>query len=198
VAVARSTLLHLWQLGTFRPHHAFDALQAMPAPAWGFRVVVAFNLTISLTSLLALQLLGRNPLLPSSLTFLPTERYYLAEMAFLPLLRTATWLLGAATSHLAIRLTGRPSEVDTILNIGGLVYLVVMPYTFAVDWTAIALDAYDFGLIAILHGSIDLVWSVALLTIGLRRLLLVPTTLALASALLSATTTLPLLAIFAR
>lgn len=99
MVVARSTLLHLWRLGTFHPQRAFDDLGAMPAPGWGFRVVVAFDLTIPLNALLALHLLGRHPFLPSWLTFLPTERYYLVEMAFLPLLRTATWLLGAATTR---------------------------------------------------------------------------------------------------
>lgn len=198
MAVSRPTLLRLWRLGTFRPRRGFDALRDVPAPAWGFRVVLAFNLAVSATSLLALQLLGRHPLLPSWLTFLPTERYFLAEMIFLPLLRTGTWLLGAATTHLVLRLNGRPSDLDTLLNIGGLVYLVVMPYTFAVDWTAIALNAYGLGLIAILHGTVDLVWSTALLATGLRRLLGAPARLALAGALLSAAATLPLLALLAR
>lgn len=190
--------LRLWWAGTTRPHRAFEALRTLPAPAWGFRVVVAFNVAVSLTSLLALELLGRQPLLPSWLTFLPTRRYYLAEMGFLPLLRTAMWLLGSAACHLGIRLTGRKSDLDANLNLGGLVYLVVMPYTFAVDWTAIALNAYHFVAIAILHGAVDLAWSTALLTLGLRRLFRLPTGIALASALLSDAATLPLLAIFAR
>lgn len=198
MTAAITHLVDLWWSGIVRPQRAFDALRALPAPAWGFRVVVTFNVAISATSLLALRLLGREPFLPSWLTFLPTDQYFAAEILFLPFLRTGTWLLASAVSHLTVRLAGRHSDLDTILNIGGLVTFVVMPYTFVVDWTAILLGAYGLALIAVLHGAVDLAWSFALLSAGLHRLLGVPIRLALVSALLSEAATVPLLAVFAR
>jgi hypothetical protein len=67
-------LLELWWAGVVHPAQAFEEVRKKPAPAWGFRVVLLFNLVISLTSLLALYLLGRQPFLPSWLTFLPEVR----------------------------------------------------------------------------------------------------------------------------
>ena len=49
--------------------------------------------------------------------------------------------------------------MDQILNIAGVIYLVVMPYTFLIDWTAIALNAFNSEIIIVLHGVVDLVWS---------------------------------------
>lgn len=191
-------LFELWWTAVTHPARAFEEVKRKPAPTWGFRVVLCFNLMISLTSLLALELLGRQPFLPSWLTFLPTERYYQFEIFFLPVLRMVSWLLSAATIHLGLRLMGRPSDMDRILNIGGVQYLVVLPYTFAVDWTAIALNAYGFGLIAVLHGAVDLIWSLTLGVIGLRVLLGLKPRLAVELSLLSTVVSLPLLAIFAR
>ena len=191
-------LFQLYLTAVLRPARAFDEVKKKPAPLWAFRVLLFFNIMISLTSILALYLLKRQPFLPSALTFLSTERYYEAEIFFLPVLRMAAWLLSAALIHVGIRLAGKPSDFDQILNIGGVQYLVVMPYTFAVDWTAIALNAYGFGLIAVLHGTVDLVWATALMVIGLRRLLGIETKLALGVLLLSAAVGTPLLALFAR
>jgi hypothetical protein len=143
-------------------------------------------------------ILSSYPQAPKITKLMLTERYYGFEIFFLPIARLAAWLLGSAVIHLGIRLSGRKSDIDQILNIGGLVYLVVMPYTFAVDWTAIALDAYGFGLIAILHGTVDLVWSITLSVIGLRQLLGIETRLALGLMLLNIAVTLPLLILFAR
>ncbi len=70
--------------------------------------------------------------------------------------------MSAAVIHLGIRRAGKPSNMDQILNIAGVIYLVVMPYTFLIDWTAIALNVYRSGVIIILHGVVDLVWSLAL------------------------------------
>jgi hypothetical protein len=73
-----------------------------------------------------------------------------------------------------------------------------MPYTFLVDWTTMALGIYGFELIAVIHGTVDLVWSGALGVVGLRVLLKLRTGPALILTLLSAAFTVPLLAIFAR
>jgi hypothetical protein len=110
----------------------------------------------------------------------------------------AVWLLGAAVVHLCLRLLGKPSDIDRILQIGGVVYLVVMPYTFLVDWTTLALGVFGFGLIVYIHGTVDLVWSLTLQVIGLKVLLGLKTKLALGLVLINAVFTFPYLAILAR
>jgi hypothetical protein len=196
-AFDRLSLPRLWLLGVTHPARAFDALRAKPAPQWGFWVVVAFNVAISCTTLLALYLLGRGPQLPSALTFLPTERYLLVEIFFLPVLRVAVWLLASASIHLGVRLAGRVSDFDTILNIGGLGYLVVMPPLLLADWLLVALDAYAISITTWTHLGVAL-WSMGLTVVGLRRLLHLPLGLALGLAALSTAVSIPLLAIFAR
>lgn len=194
----RVGLVRLWLTGLRRPAEACREVAGRDPPRWGLTVVVAFNLAISATTLVALALSGQQPFLPSWLTFLPTEHYYRAEILFLPVLRVAAWLLGSAAMHLTLRVTGRPSDFDVLLNLGGLVYLVVVPYTMVVDWVLIAVDAYGLGLAATVHGAVALAWSVGLYAVGLRSVLGIGRAPALVAAIVGEAASLPLLAIFAR
>ena len=78
------SFVKVWILGMFSPARAFDELKAKPAPAWGLAAVMIRFLFTSLTTILSLHLLGREPFVPSYLTFLGTETYYRAEIFFLP------------------------------------------------------------------------------------------------------------------
>ena len=133
--------------------------------------------------------------MPSALTFLPSDDYLLAEIFFLPPLRVLHWLLGAAVLHLMLRLTRHPGGFDQLLNMGGLGYLIVMPFILLTDWLFIAVDRYDIA--EVVH-SLTLPWSWVLTVIGLNVVLGVRTARALVLALVSTPLTLPLLAIFAR
>jgi hypothetical protein len=188
----------LWWTAIVHPRIAFEEVKMKPAPLWAFKVILIFNILISLTTNLARVLSGGKVLLASWLTFLPDERYLFAQLFFIPPLRMATWLLGSAVVHLGIRLSGRPGDFDRVLQIGGVQYLVVMPYTFLVDWTTLAFGVFGVGLIGVVHAGVDLVWSLILQTIGLRVLLGLGTRFALGLSVISTAVTLPLLAIFAR
>jgi K+ transporter len=185
-------------MGIVGPAAASVEVARRDPPLWGFGVVLGFNVAIAATTVAALALLGREPFLPSWLTFLPTESYYRAEVVFLPALRVVAWLLGSAAMHLTLRLIGQPSDFDVLLNLGGLVTLVVVPYTLIVDGVLIALDAYGLGLVATAHGAVALVWSVALYTVGLKTVLRMGALPALIAAIAGEAASLPLLAIFAR
>ena len=191
-------LIQLWWTAIVHPSRAFEEVRKKPAPLWAFQVLLVFNLLISLTTNLARVLSGGKVLLPSWLTFLSDDRYLFAQLFFLPLLRMASWLLGSAIVHLGIRISGRPGDFDRVLQVGGVQYLVVMPYTFLVDWTTLAFGIYGIGLIGIVHGGVDLVWSLTLQTIGLRVLVGLDTKLALGLSVISTAVTLPLLALLAR
>jgi hypothetical protein len=190
--------VQLWWNGTVHPKRAYDELRHKPAPLWALRIVVAFNIAISLTTILWRYLLGMQPLLPSWLTFLPTESYFLAEIFFLPVLRVAVWLLAAAIVHVGLRLSGHAGDMDLLLNMGGVGHLVIMPYTFLVDWLSIALSTFNFEVVFVVHGMVDLVWTIALQIVGLRHLFGLSTRLALMLTLISTALVLPLLGIFAR
>ena len=159
----------VWLLGIVNPSRAFDELRKKPAPYWGLWAILARFVPTSLTSVLALLLLGRVPFAPSYLTFLPAEDYYAAEIFFLPVFGLAAWLLGGAVVHLCLRLAGNPSDFNWILNVVGFGLLIVMPAVWLLDWSAIALDAYGLGVIPAIHALISL-WGVALFGIGLSKM----------------------------
>jgi hypothetical protein len=161
--------VQVWLLGIVNPSRAFDELRRKPAPAWGLWAVLVRYIPTALTSTLALHLLGRTPFAPSYLTFLSTEDYYGAEIFFLPLFGLAAWLLGSAVVHLCLRLVGRPSSFDWVLNVIGFGLLIVMPVAWLLDWLSIALDVYGTGVIPVIHILLSL-WEVALFGVGLSKM----------------------------
>ena len=186
--------MRLWWQGVIRPGEAFEAIREKPAPAWGFWIILVFNLAISLTTDLVRWLTGGALVLPSWLTFLPEERYLFAELFFLPLLRILVALLDAAIVHVFLRLIRQPSEFDRQVNLGGMSYLIVMPVIFMSDWIFLAFGHYD---LATYTHSLVLIWSLILSVIGLRKFFGIRTGIALAASALTLLT-LPLLSIFAR
>ena len=169
--------LRIWVLSLFKPAWVFGRLKEKPAPSWGFLAVAIRFVGTSLTTILALHLLGHEPFVPSYLTFLGTETYYRAEIFFLPAFGFALWLLGSALVHLILRLSGRASDFDQILNVVGMGMLIPMPAVWLWDWTTIALDWYKTTVIAASHAVFAL-WGAMLYTIGFKEVLGFRTSLA--------------------
>lgn len=163
------SFFRLWWLGIVDPAGAFEHLRHKPAPAWGLWAILMRFVVTSLTSILALHLLGRRPFYDAYLTFLPAERYYAAEVFFLPVFGLAGWLLSSAVVHLILRLAGRESDIDWILNVVGWGLLVVMPVVWLVDWVSIGLDVYGRGSTPAIHALVS-VWEVALFGVGLSKI----------------------------
>ena len=154
-------LFRLWFLGIINPSAAFDELKQKPAPQWGLWAILIRFVVTSLTSILSLHLLDRRPFVDSYLTFLSEENYYAAEVFFLPVFGLAGWLLGSGVVHVILRLAGKKSQFDWILNVIGWGLLVVMPVVWVLDWVSIALDIYGAGLIPVIHALVS-VWEVVL------------------------------------
>ncbi len=150
---------------------------------WGLWAVLIRFVGTSLTTILALYLLDRVPFVPSRLTFLRAENYYAAEIFFLPLFGLAMWLLGSALAHVVLRLAGKVSDFDQILNIVGLGMLIPMPVVWLWDWTTIALNWYQTTVMAISH-SLFALWGVMLYSVGFKRILGLWTLLAIGLALI--------------
>ena len=164
------TFLRIWLLGLTKPAHMFDKLKQKPAPFWGLWAVLIRFVVTSLTTTLALYLLGRLPFAPSRLTFLPIENYYRAEIFFLPIWGLGIWLLMASIAHVFIRLAGKRSNFDQILNVIGMGMLVPMPVVWLFDWTAIGFSFYTIMPMAISHSVFQL-WEVGIEAIGFNKLL---------------------------
>ena len=195
---ALTEFLRVWFAAIARPGRAFDTLEEKPAPGWGLASILVRFVGTALTSILALRLLDSRPFVPSYLTFLDDSNYYRAEVFFLPVFGISAWLLSSALVHLILRISGRESRFDGILNVVGFSLLVVMPVVWLLDWSGIALGFYGAAFTIPIHTGIS-IWEVALMAIGFRRLgnLGWPAALAL-GLLVKAGVCIPLAAIFVR
>jgi hypothetical protein len=163
------SFLRIWFLAIIHPDPAFSRLEEKPAPLWGFVSILVRFIGTALTSILALHLLDRRPFVPSYLSFLDEADYYRAEIFFLPLFGVGAWLLSSALIHLVLRISGRESDVDWIMNVIGFSLLVVMPLVWLLDWTGIALGFYGATFTVPIHGAVS-VWEVVLMGMGFKRM----------------------------
>ncbi len=162
--------VRLWLWGVFHPTRSFDELKNKPAPQWGLLAVLIRFVTTVLIEPFLLYLLGRQPFAPSYLTFLSTKDYYQAEVFFLPLFGVALWLLMSSLAHVLLRVCGKGSDMDGILNIVGLGMLIPMPVLWACDMAMIALHIFVLPWSAISHATVQ-VWEASLEALGFSRLL---------------------------
>jgi hypothetical protein len=111
-----------------------EELRSKPAPYWGFAGQFMRAALDSLLLYLPLALMGLVTPTPSNISILPTTAYW--HLVWLsPLVLGAEWLLAGAFTHLVLRLSGRRSEFDQILNISGMATIVVGAFILLWDWT---------------------------------------------------------------
>ena len=159
----------LWFLAIPYPRRSFLQLEGKPAPSWGLVSILVRFVGTSLTSTLALQLLGYRPFVPSYLSILDDAAYYRVEIFLLPLFGIGAWLLASGMVHLIQRVAGRPSNIDWIMNVVGFSLLVVMPLVWLLDWAGIALGFYGADFTIPLHSAVSL-WEVGLMATGFKRM----------------------------
>ncbi len=143
--------VQVWLSGVINPVRSLDELKGKPAPQWGLLAVLTRFIPTAIMVTFLLFLLGREPFYPSSLSFLATRNYYMAQAFFLPIFGVTIWLLMSAFAHVALRLTRKSSEFDLVLNIVGMGMLIPMPVVWAWDVTMIALNLYQLPVMAISH-----------------------------------------------
>jgi len=141
--------------------------------------------------------MGRIPPTPSNLSFIPTDQYYWGLIWLSPLVLGAEWLLGSAFTHIVLRLSGRPSDFDQILNIVGMATIVVGAFVLVWDWAWFALGGVNQYFLGISHLVISL-WATVIATIGLKRILGVPVWLGALLSLLGIPIALPFGIMFMR
>jgi len=163
-------IFRLWINGIAQPFNMAARLADKTHPTLGLMaVVIRFTIT-SLTTVLALYWLGRMPFAPSEWVILPAEKYYFAEMFFLPLWGLAIWMLMSSLAYLILRLTNANSDFDQILNIIGIGMLIPMPFVWLWDWIAIALNIYTVMNQAFTH-SVAQTWEATIQAICFVKIL---------------------------
>ena len=165
--------VRVWFTGYYNPVRMIEQLRSKPAPHWGFYGQFLRAALDSLLLYLPVALMGRIPPTPSNLAFLSTERYYWHLVWLSPIILGADWLLASAFTHVVLRLAGRRSDFDQILNIGGMATIVVGAFLLVWDWAWLAWGGANQYFLGITHLAIGL-WAVAIGAIGLRRILGVP------------------------
>ena len=165
--------VRVWFTGYYNPVKMIEQLRSKPAPHWGFYGQFLRAALDSLLLYLPVALMGRIPPTPSNLAFLSTERYYWHLVWLSPIILGADWLLASAFTHVVLRLAGRRSDFDQILNIGGMATIVVGAFLLMWDWAWFAMGGVNQYFMGITHLAISL-WAVVIGAIGLKRILGVP------------------------
>jgi hypothetical protein len=187
----------IWLTGYVNPAKLIDGLAGKPAPHWGFYAQTLRALMDSLLLYLPLFLMGRTPPTPSYLSSITTENYYGALVWLAPIVLTVQWLLGGSVIHTALRLSGRPSNIDQILNITGMGTLVVGAFLVIWDWVWVLAGGMDQYWLGYSHLLID-IWGAIIVVVGLKKLLKVPAWLGAIAYMLAIASAMPLAIMFMR
>jgi len=167
------SFFRVWLMGYVNPARMVEALEGKPAPHWGVYGQVGRALLDALLPYLPLWLMGREPSTPSYLTFLSTARYYGALVILAPAVLLVQWLFLSAAVHVILRLSGRESDVDQIMNLTGMAALVVGAGLVAWDWVWIGMGWENAVWLGVSHLLIVIWWSV-ITVLGFKRVLGVP------------------------
>jgi hypothetical protein len=101
-----------------------------------------------------------------------------------PFVLIAEMLMGAVVIHVLLRLLGRRSDIDQIINIVGMSALIVGAVLIPWDWAWFALGGVDQYFLGISHLVISL-WATVIIGVGLQRILSVPLWLGIALSIIS-------------
>lgn len=191
------SFLRAWLTGYYSPVQLIEQLRSKPAPQWGIFAQFLRGVLDSLLIYLLVSLMGRVPPTPSFLSFLPTERYYAALIWMGPFVLLAEMLMGVVVSHVLLRLMGRRSDIDQIINIVGMSALIVGAVLIPWDWAWFAVGGVDQYFLGISHLIISL-WATVIMGVGLRRILSVPIWLGIVLSIVSIPVQLPIAMMFMR
>jgi hypothetical protein len=191
------SFLRAWFTGYWNPVALIEQIRSKPAPQWGIFAQLLRGILDSLLLYLPISLMGRVPPTPSFLSFLPTETYFATLIWMSPVVLLAELLLQAVVLHVLLRLLGRPSDIDQIINIGGMSALVVGAVLIPWDWAWVALGVGDQYFLGISHLVISL-WATVIMVTGLKRILSVPLWLGIVLSIVTFAIGLPLGIMFMR
>ncbi len=162
-----------WLVGYYSPARVVEGLQGAPAPQWGVYAQVLRALLDGLLLYLPLALMGRQPSTPPYLSLFPADGYFGTLVWLAPLFLVGQWLFLSALVHVLLRLLGRHSDLDQILNITGLAALIVGAFLVAWDWVWIAAGWHNEVLLGLSH-MVLVIWGAVIIVLGLKRILDVP------------------------
>lgn len=146
-----------------------SALRRTGPPTTGITAAILRFAVQDLVETLPLALLGRDPFIAPRLRIQP-DRYYRAQLAFMPPFGVAQWLLMGSAANLVLRLRGEHADLRRVLDVAGVGMLVPMPVLWVTDAALIASDRFRMPELALVNPLIQ-AWETVLMAIGLRVVL---------------------------
>ena len=171
--MSASGFFQVWLSGYRSPARLVEGLRGKPAPSWGFCAQLLRAAMDALLLYLPLALMDKQPSTPPYLTLITSEGYFATLVWLAPVFLLCQWLLLSAILHLILRMSGRHSDIDQILNITGMAALVVGAFLVAWDWLWILVGWQNVVLLGISHLLLD-AWGLVITVIGFKRILGIP------------------------
>jgi hypothetical protein len=157
-------------LGYWNPARFAGAVRDLPGPGWGLLAVLIRAAMDSLFTYLPPALLGWQPWPAPTISLLKPETYFWFLVWFTPLYMLLLWVYLAGVTHVVLRLTGRRTDMDFVLNIGGFVQLVVGAVLVAWDWSCYGLGLRSPIALGITHWILAQ-WGTVLIVVAYRKFL---------------------------
>jgi hypothetical protein len=164
------TTIKSWIYGYINPNKMIDILTVQRSPKIGFFATLLRSLMDSLFLFLPIYFLGRQPSLPSYLSFIKTENYYSFLALIIPFYFILQWLFLSGVLYIILRSLGKKIEFDHLLNIFGLISLVVGFFLILWDWPWIIARSENYMLLGVTHLIID-IWAIVLAIICLKKII---------------------------
>jgi hypothetical protein len=197
--ISKNTFLNIWRTGYLHPRRAFLMLRWAPAPHYGLYGILLRAASVALLWMLPRALMGLQPLSAPGYPFITRSNYYWHALWLYPVFEIGCWLLFSGLIHLMLRLVGKQSSYDAILNISGMSTIIVEPALRLWDWLAFALG-WNGNLVFLGVSHILLAWSwgTYLAAVAYQEILGVPPRWSVPLSLLVNLLFIPLAAVFLR
>jgi hypothetical protein len=162
-------ILKAWIYGFYNPSRFISVIRDENKPFLGFQAVLIRSLLNSLLLFLPLHLMGRQPSMPSWLTFIGEADYFLFLTIATPYVFVVMWLFLSGVIYLIVSAIG-DFRFNHILNIFGVVSLVVGSALVIWDWIWVAVDFHNYMVLGITHLLFD-IWAIWLSVISMKKIM---------------------------
>jgi hypothetical protein len=163
-------LFSTWFYGYFKINKTIENLKTQNSPLLGLVSSFVRAVLNSLILFLPIYLTNHIPAMPPYITFIDKEHYFLFLTIIIPFLFIFQWLFLSGVIYLILRLSGKKTNFDHILNIFGIVSLIVGSFLIIWDWIWVLLNSDNYILLGISHLIID-IWAIILTTKCLNRIM---------------------------
>lgn len=149
-----NAFLSLMKKVYLEPRSAYQEVGDLEEPRVGFYGYLGRGILTSAIYYLPLTVFNRTPAIPSYITILPTDMYYLAMTILFPFINLGIWLLCGGIYHLLLGYISKRNDIDAILNISGITWFalgpIILTFDIIVVWIVNGIDPVIWGILHLL------------------------------------------------